>query len=594
MRHYFLGLMLYFTSFAFAAEITFDSQLIDANTQKIKVHFSLDSYELFYTEYLKFSADNPNINLSEWESNKESTNAYDPVTQKNKNILQKDFTISLEAKKDDNATFNDTHLHMVYYTNAYPHPLKKLYSLAPENKEKNPEKNLKNNSEKISHENKKQSIKKPEQSTPSQQFSTSKYIKQLLKKTNSLPIRLLLIYLLGILLSLTPCIYPMIPITVGILQTQASNSIVRNFLLALFYTIGMSFTYAGLGLLASCTGPFCGRFLSHPATVLLLVAILAYFAFSLFDFYPMYTPRFLSQPQKMQKKGSFISALLFGSVSGTIASPCVSPGLALVLSIAATIGNPFLGFLLLFVFGAGLSTPLLIIGTFSSSINMLPRAGSWMDEIKKIFGFLLLGLCFYYLKNIISWHILIWFLGLFITISGISYLYAAFKKDSRFWQRFNTMLGILLIAGSILIYYEAIQETFWPDTIQETKENTIWYHNYSNARKQALQENKLLFIDFWAQWCSICIAINNGILKNTEVLDALHKHYIPVKVDGTKSDTEPYKTLQNKFNIAGFPTFIIVDPKNERIIKKFGSEIYSYTQEKLIQKLSKHAQKKGV
>ena len=109
---------------------------------------------------------------------------------------------------------------------------------------------------------------------------------------------------------------------------------------------------------------------------------MAYLALSMFGFYDMYVPNILQTKNNVNHKGSLFSAFVFGAISGSIASPCLSPGLALLLTIVATLGNNLLGFLLLFSFGIGLSIPLLIIGTFSSSINILPQAGMWMIEVK--------------------------------------------------------------------------------------------------------------------------------------------------------------------------------------------------------------------
>lgn len=165
--------------------------------------------------------------------------------------------------------------------------------------------------------------------------SWASYISTLVQTTESTSLRLILVAALGMLLSLTPCIYPMIPITVGILQSQGSRSIARNFCLALSYTMGIASTFALLGLLAAYTGLLFGSFMTKPLVIIPLVALLVYLAGSMMGFYEMYTPRLL-QNGSSSGGGSLVSAFLFGAASGTVASPCLSPGLILLLTIVTS------------------------------------------------------------------------------------------------------------------------------------------------------------------------------------------------------------------------------------------------------------------
>jgi thiol:disulfide interchange protein DsbD len=409
----------------------------------------------------------------------------------------------------------------------------------------------------------------PKKTTEKKSISWSESIANILKRTDSLGIRLLLVFLLGLLLSLTPCIYPMIPITIGILQAQGRKSFWHNFSVSLMYTFGMATTFALFGLLASCVGPLCGKLLVQPAFIIAFVTLLGYFAFSMFGFYDMYTPRFLTQ-QSNFKGGSFITAFIFGAASGTIASPCVSPGLALVLTVVATLGSTFLGFLLLFAFGVGLSMPLLVVGTFSSSLNMLPSAGMWMIEVKRLFGFMLLGMCFYYLSYVAPFHILMGLVAATLIIVGIFYINSA-QRSFGFWKSFNHLLGIGLIAGSVVVgYYGVTAYLLPPESYCTTDQEQM---SYECARELALSENKKIFIDFWATFCPVCLAINKKVLPDETVKKSL-ENYIILKVDGTYDSNEPFATLEKKYDIKGFPTFLIVDPKTETVIERLGAEIY--------------------
>ena len=363
-------------------------------------------------------------------------------------------------------------------------------------------------------------------------FGWLKSIPNKIKTTDSIFLRILLVFLLGLLMSLTPCIYPMIPITVGVLQSQGSKSFFKNFMLSSAYTLGLATTFSIMGLLAASSGEAFGHMMGNPLFVIVIVAVLCYFALSLFGLYNMYIPKFLrNKKSSLSKGGSLLSIFFFGLMSGTVASPCLSPGLALVLTMVATIANKFLGFLLLFAFGVGISTPLLIIGTFSSSINLLPRAGTWMIEVQKIFGFMLFGMCFYYLNNILPWYIILVMLTLFSLCTGIYYLRSISPQDSAAWKWTKNVFGISGIALSVFLFVETFQELYYPEL--NVGIESSWHSDYDEAVRIARQERKNLFIDFWAPFCSICKAITRTVLKDPAVAKEL-ENFVVVQVDSVE------------------------------------------------------------
>jgi thiol:disulfide interchange protein DsbD len=299
----------------------------------------------------------------------------------------------------------------------------------------------------------------------------------------------------------------------------------------------------------------------------------------MFGFYEMYIPTFLQTGSSRKHHGSLGSSFLFGALSGTVASPCLSPGLALVLGIVAALGSKLLGFLLLFAFGIGLSIPLMIIGTFSGSLSVLPRAGYWMIEVKKLFGFLLLGMCFYYLKNILPYHLLLWAIAVFCALSGIYYLYTITGHDTTFWKRTKNLVGILFIVAAVLVGIQAYEQSF--QLLEE--HDTFWITDYETAVQTSHQEHRLLFIDFWAPSCSICTAIEKIHFKNPQVREALGR-FIPVKLELVMSDPVIAR-LKKEFNIMGLPAIILYNPVNKKIVKRWGSELYQTDRETFISEL---------
>lgn len=217
-----------------------------------------------------------------------------------------------------------------------------------------------------------------------------------------LPLIIIGAYFAGILASFTPCIYPMLPITMGIITAQKTASMLTNFLLSLSYGMGIAVVYSTLGYLSAKSNLMFGQWLANPWFIASMIALFVYLAFSMFGFYEMYTPSFLQpKPGSTSKKGSFFYSFMFGIITGAAASPCLTPALALLLGYAAKQSNPLVGIVVLFAFAMGLSTLLIVLGTFSSSMTLLPRAGTWMNEVKKVFGFLLLAVCVYYLQPLV-------------------------------------------------------------------------------------------------------------------------------------------------------------------------------------------------
>ncbi len=291
---------------------------------------------------------------------------------------------------------------------------------------------------------------------------------------------LIMAFFAGLLTSFLPCIYPMIPITASILQTQQSSSLLHNFLLSISYVLGVATIYATLGYASATMGILFGSWVASPWFALFLVLFFLYFAFSMFGFYEIYIPRFLQNRGAIQTEGSLIKCYLFGLISGTIASPCLAPPLAALISIVATLGKPVIGFLTLFMFSLGLGLPLVIIGTFSGSLALLPHAGEWMIEMKRVLGFILLGTCAYFLHGILpDWTINILY-SLILLAAGFYYFMlttscspctaptTSHKTSNKFMSRISCklcspaffILGLICIAAGIGLIVYTVRNRF--------------------------------------------------------------------------------------------------------------------------------------
>ncbi len=202
----------------------------------------------------------------------------------------------------------------------------------------------------------------------------------------------------GVATSFTPCIYPMIPITAGLLGGTASvgRSRWRTAGLTASYVLGLAMLYATMGLVAGLTGSLFGTIASNPWVRFATGNLLLVFGLAMLDVFPVAAPQRLVQWAGRMGGGSYPAAFGLGATSGIVAAPCGAPAFAAVLTWVAGTGSPVLGFLYLFVFSLGMTALLVVVGLFSGTLAALPRAGAWMAWIKKGAGIVLVGVAEYY------------------------------------------------------------------------------------------------------------------------------------------------------------------------------------------------------
>lgn len=202
----------------------------------------------------------------------------------------------------------------------------------------------------------------------------------------------------GFLTSLTPCIYPMIPITAGILAGTAREraSRARSIGLTLTYVCGLAFFYALLGLLAGLTGSLFGTVASNPWARFAIGNVLLVFGLVMLDVIPVAAPQRLVAWAGSFGAGSYPAVFLLGSTSGIVAAPCGAPAFAVVLTWVATTQSAVLGFVYLFVFSLGMTALLVAVGISSGTLAALPKSGQWMLWIKRAAGIVMLGMAQYY------------------------------------------------------------------------------------------------------------------------------------------------------------------------------------------------------
>ncbi len=205
------------------------------------------------------------------------------------------------------------------------------------------------------------------------------------------------VFLGGVLTSFTPCVYPMIPITIAYIGGRSGESRLKGLSLSIFYVIGMAATYSALGAFAALTGKLFGAASTNPILYLIVANIFIFLGLSMLDVFALPIPSFLTSRQPGKKSGGYLGAFLVGLLAGTVAAPCTAPVLGVVLTYVAAEQNVLYGITLLFIFSIGLGTLLIIVGTFAGLMSSLPKTGTWSVVIKKFFGWLMIGAGEYFL-----------------------------------------------------------------------------------------------------------------------------------------------------------------------------------------------------
>jgi cytochrome c-type biogenesis protein len=209
----------------------------------------------------------------------------------------------------------------------------------------------------------------------------------------------LAVYLGGVLVSFTPCMYPLLPITVAFIGARGGRSRGRGFILSLIYVLGMAVTYTLIGVIAALSGKLFGQIQSSPWTSFFVGNLCILMGLSMMDVFtiPVRMPAFIMRAQPREKATGTAGSFLVGAASGLVMGPCTAPALAVVLGYAATRQNVAFAASLMFFFAVGMGTLLILVGTFAGLLAGIPKSGKWMVRVSRICGWVLLGTGEYFL-----------------------------------------------------------------------------------------------------------------------------------------------------------------------------------------------------
>jgi thiol:disulfide interchange protein DsbD len=372
---------------------------------------------------------------------------------------------------------------------------------------------------------------------------------------SSLFLSLIFVFLGGLALNLTPCVYPLIPITVGYFGGQAEGKTSKLVAMGLLYVLGMALTYSVIGVVTALSGAVFGALLQNTFVIISIALIFIVLSLSMFGVYEFQLPNWLVMKAGGAKGGLF-GAFFMGLTMGIVAAPCIGPFVLGLVTYVAAKADVFTGFLLFFVLALGLGLPYFLLVIFSGKIKQLPKAGEWMEGVKHIFGLLLLGMAAYFVSPILPKEIAHYLLPVFGIIATL-YLLFVDKLANNVWgfRIFKTFFALIIFALSVF-------------TLIPSEKRSIEWQNFSEEKMvMAKTEGKPVIIDFYADWCIPCKELDAVTFSNPKVIEE-SKRFSGLKADMTKSVSPEVDALRTKFNIVGAPTTILIDSKGNEV-KRF-------------------------
>ncbi len=369
-------------------------------------------------------------------------------------------------------------------------------------------------------------------------------------ESNGLIIGLFFVFVGGLALNLTPCVYPLIPITIGYFGGQSEGSTGSLAMMGLLFMLGLAVTYSIIGVVTSLSGAIFGALLQNPIVIFIVVAILLGLSLSMFGVYEFKLPDSMVAKAGGAKAGMF-GAFFMGLTMGIVAAPCIGPFILGLVTYVATKQDPYFGFLMFFVLALGLGFPYLFLAIFSGKIKNLPRAGEWMESVTHIFGIILVGMALYFLLPLLPKEISGYVLPIFMIGAGLYLLlFERLANKIKGFKIFKTLFSIIIIAVAV---YSLIPS--------DTK--SVEWKKYSEEAVSNINGRGVI-IDFYADWCIPCKELDALTFTDPKVIE-LSKEFDTYKADLTKSLSPEVEALREKYKIIGVPTVLILNSSGEEI-----------------------------
>ena len=401
---------------------------------------------------------------------------------------------------------------------------------------------------------------------------------QFLLQSKHVGLILLGFFIAGLLLSLTPCVLPMIPILSSIIfashKRPSHQTRLKDFFLSLSYVGGVSFTYTLLGVFAGLSGNLITTSIQSPMLMGIMGIVFILLALSMFDLYalklPHFIEHFIATSILKVEGGKYLNVFIIGTISSLVLSPCIAPPLAGAIIYINQSRDFILGGLALFTLSIGMSMPLLLIGIFSD--QWLPKRGHWMVIVKELIGFMLIAMGLFIMSPLFSENMnQIAYSALLLTLS--IYLFFAnrrFKYKTMSWVHlaaFVTLIASILLFGLTLQKINVIDNENISNTSKPNHVSVLPFKQIQSlddlSRELNQRDNKMIMLDFYADWCVSCKEYEKLTFSHPRVKEYLSEYSL-LQVDVTQNNAE-HKALLKHFNLYGPPAILFFDKQHNEL-----------------------------
>jgi len=400
-------------------------------------------------------------------------------------------------------------------------------------------------------------------------------------KQDSLLLTLIAFFVGGLLLSFTPCVFPMYPILTGIIVGQGEGLTTKKaFTLSFFYVQGMAITYTLLGVVVAMAGAKFQAVFQHPIVLIGLSVLFIFLALSMFGVFNLALPASwqnkLNNVSNKQKGGSITGVLMMGVISGLVASPCTTAPLTGALLYISQTGDVVLGASALYALSLGMGLPLLILG--SSGGKLLPKAGSWMNIIKNIFGLLLLAVPVFLLERFIPevasqalWALLILVSASYFYVANQNHAAAQNAQQGKgFWYGLRSLIIFLMMFFGANLAYQLVYPS--SNIVTNNAQHASFKQVTSLAQledevKKANMQGKTVMVDLYADWCIACKEFEKYTFVDADVQKAL-SNSVWLQIDMTEFDSTDNAELVQHYTILGLPSILFFDLQGNELTKQ--------------------------
>ncbi|WP_105166760.1 protein-disulfide reductase DsbD [Pseudoalteromonas sp. T1lg23B] len=386
----------------------------------------------------------------------------------------------------------------------------------------------------------------------------------------SLMANLAIFFMVGVGLAFTPCVFPMFPILSSLIAGQKGLSTKRAFSLSFVYVQGMAVTYALLGLVVAALGGQVQGYIQHPAVLISFSLLFVLLAMAMFGWYEIKLPSGimsrLTAISNQQKGGNYLGVFSMGVLSGLIASPCTTAPLSAALLYVAQSGDYFIGGITLYALSLGMGLPLLLLGT--SGGKLLPKAGAWMEQVKTLFGFIMLVVPLILLERIVDFDIILWLASGLMLATALYLHHWQSQQTSGLLKTALWGIASLLLVSALLVSKHLI----WPSKTINVTQATQGEKKFQlvadldalrEAIDQANDNGQIAIVDLYADWCVACKEFEKYTFFEPEVQQQF-KHFSLLKLDLTQNDDKSVEIMK-EFNVFGLPTMLFFDAQGNEL-----------------------------